>query len=334
MSTDAATAPTGPGPLGTPTRNARETAIRSVFYGAIALFAALIIFGAIDTHGFLTMTNVRAILSSVAFVGMVAVGTALIMISGNLFSLAVGSTAAAASMVFLALLPHGIVLAFVVTLLMGVFVGAVQGFLVGGIGANTIIVTIGAASLIQGVALWASKGATILPPKGDTSFDWLNGHIFTFAVPIYILFGTVVLLDQYLRRSRFGRQLKLVGENIEAARAAGIRTAWVVIGAFCIASFLFAFAGLELGAFNESGSLLIEGTQTYDAIAAAVVGGIAITGGRGSVWQALGGAILIAMISDILLLRGYSEGIQILVKGVVVFAVVVLARLNRMRAES
>jgi ribose/xylose/arabinose/galactoside ABC-type transport system permease subunit len=334
VSTDVATAPTGPGPLRTPTRNSRETAIQGAFYGAIALFAALIIFGAIDTHGFLTMTNVRAILSSVAFVGMVAVGTALIMISGNLFSLAVGSTAAAAAMVFLALLPHGIVLAFAVTLLMGVVVGALQGFLVGGIGANTIIVTIGAASLIQGVALWASKGATILPPKGDTSFNWLNGHIFTFAVPIYILFGTVVVLDQYLRRSRFGRQLKLVGENVEAARAAGIRTGWVVIGAFSIASFLFAFAGLELGAFNESGSLLIEGTQTYDAIAAAVVGGIAITGGRGSVWQALGGAILIAMISDILLLRGYSEGIQILVKGVVVFAVVVLARLNRMRAES
>lgn len=334
MSTDLATAPTGPGPVRGNPRVTRETAIRAAFYGSVALFAALIVYGAITTHGFLTMTNVRAILSSVAFVGMVAVGTALIMISGNLFSLAVGSTAAAAAMIFLALLPHGIVLAFAVALLMGVVVGAAQGFLVGGIGANTIIVTIGAASLIQGVALWASAGATILPPKGDTSFAWLNGHIFTFAVPIYILFGTVFALDQFLRRSRFGRQLKLVGENVEAARAAGIRTGWVVVGAFCIASFLFAFAGVELGAFNESGSLLIEGTQTYDAIAAAVVGGIAIGGGRGSVWQGLGGAILIAMISDILLLRGYSEGIQILVKGVVVFAVVVLARLNRMRAES
>jgi ribose/xylose/arabinose/galactoside ABC-type transport system permease subunit len=331
MSTDAAAA-TAAGP--TRVRSSRESAILGALYGTIGLFAALIIFGAVDTHGFLTMTNVRAILSSVAFVGMVAVGTALIMISGNLFSLAVGATAAASAMVFLALLGHGIVLAFVVTLAMGVFLGALQGFLVGGIGANTIIVTIGAASLIQGVALWASSGATVLPPKGDTSYDWLNGHIFTFAVPIYILFVTVIVLDQFLRRSRFGRQLKLVGENVEAARAAGIRTAWVVIGAFSIASFLFAFAGLELGAFNESGSLLIEGTQTYDAIAAAVVGGIAITGGRGTVWQALGGAILIAMISDMLLLRGYSEGIQILVKGVVVFAVVILARLNRMRVES
>jgi ribose/xylose/arabinose/galactoside ABC-type transport system permease subunit len=330
MSIDAAA--TRPGPVRT--RSSRETAILAALYGSVAIFAALIVYGAIDTSGFLTMTNVRAILSSVAFVGMVAVATALIMISGNLFSLAVGSTAAASAMLFLTMLHHGVAVAIVVTLLIGLVIGAIQGFLVGGIGANPIIVTIGAASLIQGVALWISGGAPVGPPKGDTSFSWLNGHIFTFATPIYILIGTVAVLDLYLRRSLFGRQLKLVGENIEAARSAGVRTAWIVIGAFALSSLLVALAGLELGAFNESGSLLIEGTLTYDAIAAAIVGGIAITGGRGSIWQAFGGAILIAMISDILLLRGYSEGIQILVKGVVVFSVVVLTRLNRMRVES
>lgn len=315
-------------------RGGRDTAIRAALWGSLAIFAALILFGAITTNGFLTTTNVRAILSSVAFVGMIAVATALIMISGNLFSLALGSTAAACSMVFLALLPHGIALAIIVTVALGIVLGILQGALVGGIGANPIIVTIGAASLIQGVALWASDGATILPPKGDTSFAWLNNHILTLPVPVYILFGTVIVLDLVLRRSRFGHHLKLIGENVDAARAAGIPTALVVTGAFALAGLCTAIGGLELGAFNESGSLLIEGTLTYDAIAAAVVGGIAITGGRGSVWQALGGAILIAMISDILLLRGYSEGVQILVKGAIVFVVVILMRLNRMRVES
>lgn len=330
MSSEAAVAQ----PDGMQVRGNRDTAILAVLWGSLVVFGALIVIGAVTTEGFLTMTNVRAILSSVAFVGMIAVATSLIMISGNLFSLALGSTAAVCAMSFLALLPHGIVVAIVLTIALGVLLGAIQGLLVGGIGANPIIVTIGAASLIQGVALWASGGATILPPKGDTSFNWLNGHIFTFAVPIYILLGTVVVLDLLLRRTRFGRELKLVGENAGAARAAGIPTAWVVIVAFALAGLCTAIAGLELGAFNESGSLLIEGTLTYDAIAAVVVGGIAISGGRGSVWQAFGGAVLIGAISDILLLRGYSEGIQILVKGLIVFVVVVLARLNRIRAES
>jgi simple sugar transport system permease protein/ribose transport system permease protein len=312
----------------------RDTAIRVAVFGSVALLAALIVFGAFTTEGFLTTTNVKAILSSVAFVGMIAVATALIMISGNLFSLALGATAAASAMVFLALLPQGIVLAFAATMAMGVVLGAIQGLLVGGIGANPIIVTIGATGLIQGVALWASDGAQILPPKGDSSYEWLNGHILTIPVPVYILFGTVIVLDLLMRRTRFGQQLKLVGENVAAARAAGLPTAWIVAGAFALAGLCTAIGGIELGAFNENGSLLIEGTLTYDAIAAAVVGGIAITGGRGSIWQALGGAILIATISDILLLRGYSEGVQILVKGVIVFIVVVLARLNQLRTES
>ncbi|HZO05245.1 MAG TPA: ABC transporter permease [Solirubrobacterales bacterium] len=315
-------------------RDNRATAIQVALWGSLAIFAVLILFGAFTTDGFLTTTNVKAILSSVAFVGMIAVGTALIMISGNLFSLAVGSTAAACAMSFLALLPDGIVLAIVATIALGAVLGLIQGLLVGGIGANPIIVTIGAASLIQGVALWASSGATLVPPKGDTSYEWLNGHILTIPVPVYILFGAVILLDLLLRRSRFGRQLKLVGENREAARAAGLPTTWIITGAFVLAGVFTAIAGVELGAFNESGSLLIEGNLTYDAIAAAVVGGVAITGGRGTVWQALGGAILIAVISDILLLRDYSEGVQILVKGVIVFAVVILTRLNRMRLES
>lgn len=315
-------------------RDGRATAIQVALWGSLGIFTVLILFGAFTTDGFLTTTNVKAILSSVAFVGMIAVGTALIMISGNLFSLAVGSTAAACGMSFLALLPDGIVLAIVTTIALGAVLGLIQGLLVGGIGANPIIVTIGAASLIQGVALWASDGATLVPPKGDTSYEWLNGHILTIPVPVYILFGAVILLDLLLRRSRFGRQLKLVGENREAARAAGLPVTWVITGAFVLAGVFTAIAGVELGAFNESGSLLLEGTLTYDAIAAAVVGGIAITGGRGSIWQALGGAILIAVISDILLLRDYSEGVQILVKGVIVFMVVILARLNRMRLES
>ena len=315
-------------------RNSRDTAIRVAVWGAVSILAVLVILGAATTSGFLTTTNVRAILSSVAFVGMIAVATSLIMVSGNLFSLSLGATAAITAMAFLALLSHGIVLAVVVTILLGVAIGALQGIVVGSIGANPIIVTIGAVSLQQGIALWASGGATIVPPKGDTSYAWLDSHIFTVPVPVYVLFGTVIVLDQVLRRTRFGRQLMLIGENLTAARAAGMPTTLVITGAFALAGLCTAIGGLELGAFNQSGSLLVEGTLTYDAIAAAVVGGVAITGGRGSVWQALGGAITIAMISDILLLRGYSEGVQILVKGVIVLVVVILMRLNRMRVET
>jgi ribose/xylose/arabinose/galactoside ABC-type transport system permease subunit len=149
---------------------------------------------------------------------------------------------------------------------------------------------------------------------------------------VYVLFGLVVILELVLRVTRFGKLLFLVGENRVAARAAGLPTVLVIVGAFALAGLCVAIVGIELGAFNSSGSLLVESNFTYDGIAAAVIGGSAIGGGRGSMVQALAGAILIQAISDILLLRGYSEGWQILVKGLIVFSVVGLVRLNRMRS--
>jgi ribose/xylose/arabinose/galactoside ABC-type transport system permease subunit len=265
---------------------------------------------------------------------MIAAATAITMIGGTLFSLAVGTTAAACAMAFLAVLPHGVVAAIVVTIALGAVLGAVQGMLIGTIGANPIIVTIAAASAIQGVALWKSDGETVVPGPGAPSVDWLNGRILTIPVSVYVLFATVLVLDLLLRHSRFGSTLRLVGENRPAARAAGLPVVRTITLAFALAGVCVGIAGVEIGAFNGSASLASEGTLTYDAIAACIVGGIAISGGRGAVWQALGGALLIAVISDILLLRGYSEGLQILVKGIIVFVVVILMRVGEMRRAS
>jgi ribose/xylose/arabinose/galactoside ABC-type transport system permease subunit len=151
--------------------------------------------------------------------------------------------------------------------------------------------------------------------------------------PVFVMFGLVILLDVLLRTTRFGTSLYLVGENRAAARAAGLPVGWIITGAFALAGVCVAIAGIELAAFNGSGSLLVQSNFTFDAIAAAVVGGLAITGGRGWLWQAVAGAIFVQAISTILLLRGYPQGWQILVKGLVVFGAVVLLHLNRTRTS-
>lgn len=99
-------------------------------------------------------------------------------------------------------------------------------------------------------------------------------------------------------------------------------------GAFALAGFCTGVAGVLIGATNQNASLFIESTYTFDAIAATLVGGTAVTGGRGGAARTLFGAIVIATISSLLLLRGYSTGVQIFVKGVVVLVVVVLVRLG------
>ena len=111
----------------------------------IAILAAVTIYGAFTTTGFLTVSNGKAILTAASFVGIIAVGLTVIILSGNLFSLALGQTAAISAMVFLYSLRFGLAAAIIVTLLLGLAIGSVQGFAVGAWGANPIIITIGAA---------------------------------------------------------------------------------------------------------------------------------------------------------------------------------------------
>lgn len=311
--------------------------LRFVVLAAWILVAAVAAYFAIETHiqtdAFFTWLNAKAILTSVAYVGVFAVATTVMMISGSLFSLSLGVTGAITATTFLALLDHGVGAAIAATLVLGTGICAAQGILVGFFGANPIIVTIAAGGLQQGIFLWATKGATIVPPFDETSYQWLNNRYLDLPLAVFVLFGLVIVLEGAMRRTRFGKLVHLVGENRRAAHAAGLPVALVITGAFAIAGLCVAIVGIELGAFNQSGSLLVESTFTYDGIAAAIVGGSAITGGRGSMVRALGGAVFIATVSDIVLLRGYEEGWQILIKGLIVFVVVVLLHLSRWQAE-
>jgi ribose/xylose/arabinose/galactoside ABC-type transport system permease subunit len=215
-----------------------------------------------------------------------------------------------------------------VTLLLGLAIGAVQGFVVGAWRANPIIVTIGAAGLMEGMAVWLSHGQSIVPPASETSWQHLAQPVFGLAVPVYIFFVVTVMLALVMRRTRFGRQIYLLGENRVAARAAALPITLLTVGAFGIASLFTAGSGILIGATSANASLLLTGSYTYDAIAAALVGGNAVTGGRGSIARTAAGAIFIATISDMLLLRGYTTGGQILVRGIIVVVVVVLTNLR------
>ena len=294
----------------------------------IATLAALTVYGAATTTGFLTVSNMKAILTAASFVGIIAVGLTVIVLSGNLFSLALGQTAAISAMVFLYSLRWGLVAAILLTLALGLAIGAVQGFTIGAWGANPIIVTIGAAGIMEGMAVWLSHGQSIIPPTDETSWQRLGQPVLGLPAPVYIFIVVTVILAVVMRRTRFGRQTYLLGENRVAARAAALPITLLTVGAFGIASLYTAGSGILIGATSANASLLLVGSYTYDAIAAALVGGNAVTGGRGSIARTAVGAIFIATISDMLLLRGYSTGGQILVRGVIVVVVVVLTNLR------
>lgn len=289
---------------------------------ALALLAA-------TTHRFLSLDNARAIVASSAFVGITAIGATLVMISGSGVSLATSQTATVAAMFFLASQPLGLAVAVVIALATGIAVTAVQGAIVGFWHANPIVLTIAAGFAIGAATVWFSGGTPVYPKA--RSFDVLNSTQLGLPMAVYVLLAVTVLAQFTLRRTPAGRQMYLVGSNRAAARAAGLPVGRVTVVAWSFFGACIALTGVFLASFNTSATATLGGTLTLDAIAAVLVGGTAIAGGRGSALQTLGGAVLIAVISDVLLLRGFSTGIQILVKGVLVLAVVVAVHLRTTR---
>jgi ribose/xylose/arabinose/galactoside ABC-type transport system permease subunit len=284
---------------------------------------------AFTTDRFLTLANGRAILASAALVGITAIGATLVMIAGSAVSMAASQTATVVAMVFLWTLSHGLVVATLLGLLAGVLVTVIQGLIIGYWEANPIVLTIAAGFAIGGGSVWFSGGTPV--NAGSTAYEVLNATPLGLPLAVYVLLALAVLAQWTLRRTAPGRQMYLIGENRSAARAAGLPVGRVIALAWAFFGLCLAITGIFLAAFNTSATTNLAGTLTLDAIAAVLLGGTAIAGGKGSALRTLGGAVLIAVIADVLLLRGYSTGIQILVKGVLVLAVVVLVHLRRRR---
>jgi ribose/xylose/arabinose/galactoside ABC-type transport system permease subunit len=333
------TAPGRPRPV--PDGNAAEPAPPGGSLGsrrpgaaAIGLAVALLplVALAMTTHRFLSLDNARAILASTAFVGITAIGATLVMIGGSAVSLATSQTATVAAMFFLATQQLGLWAAVAVALASGVALTAVQGAVVGFWNANPIVLTIAAGFAIGGAATWFSGGTPVYPRT--QAFDALNATPLGLPLAVYVLLAATVLAEWLLRRTTVGRQLYLVGANRAAARAAGLPVGRVTTIAWAFFGACTALTGVFLASFTTSATVTLGGTLALDAIAAVLVGGTAITGGRGSAVQTLLGAVVISVISDVLLLRGFSTGVQILVKGLLVLAVVIAVHLRTTRGPT
>ncbi len=296
--------------------------------GITVVILAVLIAGAL-TGRFFSLANARAILAGTAWVGITAIGASVVMIAGSAVSLAVSQTATVVAMIFLATQQFGLAAAILLAVLAGVAVTAFQGAIIGFWTANPIVLTIAAGFAIGGAATWISGGTTVYPRVN--AFNGLNSTPLGLPLAVYALLGLTVVTEWGLRRTTAGRQLYLLGENPAAARAAGLPVARVTVLAWAFFGVCIALTGIFLAAFNTSANAYLGGTLSLDAIAAVLAGGTAIGGGKGSALRTLGGAVLISVISDLLLLRGFSTGIQLLVKGILVLFVVIAVHVRATR---
>ena len=301
----------------------------------LPVIVLLLVIGAFVNPAFLTADNFINVAQESAALGAVVVAETLILLTGK-FDLSLQSTYGLAPMVGAWLIVskdgQGLgtnwnpFLGIAIVLLIGLIIGALNGFLVIKLGFNAFIFTLAMLILLAGIQVGIVSGRTIyhLPD----AYTYLGSQYF-LGVPISVwVTGAIFLLASlFLRYHRIGRAIYAIGGNTEAARAAGIRVDRVRIGVFIVASLLAALAGLMTAGQVVAVTAGQGNNLIFSVFAAAVIGGISLDGGRGRMVGALTGVILLALVQNILILSQIQTFWIDAATGLIILIALALARL-------
>lgn len=299
-----------------------------------ALVLVLLVAGVFMTVAspvFLSRANIEAILIGLSMDATIAIGMAILLISGGL-DLSVGSTLALTGVVTGLVLNAGVppVLAILVGLMAALLVGLANGLLVARLGINPFITTLGMALAVRGLVLVIAKGRAVL--NLSSAFTVIGqGRLFGIQYPIYVVLTLVIIGDLLVRNSRFFRQSYYIGGNEKAARLSGINVNLVKILNYCLVALLAGVAGLMITARFGSASVTIGSGVELRVITAVIIGGASLSGGEGSVLGAFLGALFMGFLANALNLLGVDVYWQNLVTGAILIFAVVVDVLNEKR---
>jgi len=292
---------------------------------------------------FLTTSNVSGIVRNAAVVGIIGYGMTILVSAGD-FDLSVGSMMALSAGLTATMILDGIPveIVFGMVFLFAIVYGLLQGILVTKMGIPSLILTIGTLTLLRGVHLIVTDGQTqsLSDEQLPTLLYAMGGTIAVpeplgqFPLQIVWLLGLMVLFHYLLFHTPFGYRTLTTGGNEEAARYTGIDTDHVKIAGFAIVACLAAFAGVSQLAFTNSVSPLTGDGVSLVVIAAVVIGGTDIFGGEGSIVGTFLGALVFALIQNVLVLAGLGAQLFSVFTGVfVIFAVAFDELTQRTRYE-
>ena len=266
--------------------------------------------------------------------GLVVLAETLILVAGR-FDLSLESTVGLAPALGL-LVPHWAHLpmwtAVPVCLLAGLVIGAFNGVLIVGFRLSAFVLTLGMLIILRGLQIGLTGGKSLfdIPP----SFSYLGAASWgIWPLSIYLLLAAYAVGIVALGFVRQGRSLYAIGGNVDAAKAAGIRTDRVVWFVYAIGGLLAALAGLLL--VGRLGSVAASQGQgmIFTVFAAAVIGGVSLEGGKGTVFGAFTGVLVLGLINNILLLAGVPAQWTQAINGLIIILALVLARLTSGKAQ-
>jgi ribose transport system permease protein len=290
----------------------------------IVLLAVMLLL-ATTSPKFLAAGNLLNILRQVSIVGIVATGVVVVLITGN-FDLSVGATLALAAVVSVQMQPIDAprtFLSIIAPLVLGAVIGVVNGAVIGLLRANSIIVTVGTQFVVTGCVLLYVGGRHVRVDNATAFYFAISGGYFLgVPVPVYIFLLVAALCHFLFARTVFGRYLRAIGGNPEAARLLGIPAARYVMLAYLISGAAASISGIILASRVRNLDPTVGIGYEFSALTAVVLGGARLSGGQGNVLHTLAGVLILGVIANGMRLFNLPFNLQLLVQGLVLVVAV------------
>lgn len=273
------------------------------------------------TRDFYTASNLSAILTRTAIVGVLAVGQACVLMAGG-FDLSQGATLGLACAVSGTAMTRGYhpVVCMIVAILTGIAAGIGNGLFVAKIGTNPFVTTLSSQMIIRGLTFWVLGGGLL---NRLTAFSTLDkavdvGGGVNLSGRGLVFLGTTLLAWVFMRQTLWGQHLRATGGNTEAARLAGVRTDRMKVLSFVLSGLCAGIGAILQLAFVRVSKADTGANMELESIASCVIGGISLSGGEGSILGAAGGCFLLKTIETIITIRGANDNYRLLITGALI----------------
>jgi ribose/xylose/arabinose/galactoside ABC-type transport system permease subunit len=293
-----------------------------------SFFVLVFILTSILTRSFLTSGNMTNLLTQVGLYGIASLGMTFAIIGGE-FDLCVGSMISLSSVLVVSLYPRfGLLIASILTIFIGILLGLINGLLVAKAKINSFIVTFGSMVTLKGLALTVAKGVPV-PSKSQTLNEIGTLNIFGVSF-VFVVFIVLLLICHFILSSTiFGRNIYAVGGNPVVAQTSGISLAFYKTALFVLTLLFASITGLFFAARINSGHPTIGDDSQLTMIAAVVIGGTSLVGGKGNVIRTLLGIFVMMLLPnsfDNLVIQPYFQRI---IKGAIIVIVVAFDSYNK-----
>ena len=296
-------------------------------YNTLAIFLIMLFVSAVFSHAFFTSSNLFNLIRQVTPVGIISMGMLLVILTGGI-DLSGGSVVAMSGVLtafFTQLMdwPSSVVL----SIIGGLLVGMLSGYFVAYQKMTPFIVTLALMTIVRGAGYIISNGAPIMVHEEELALvNFGSGYFLGLPNPAIVLFLVFGIVAVVLKYNVFGRIVIAIGSNEEAVRLSGIKVPKYKFAVYMIAGALSALAGIMIVSRSSVGSPVMAVGMELDVIAAVVIGGASLKGGKGSAFNTLLGVLILGMIGNIMNLKDVPAYPQQVIKGVIILFAVLLQR--------